>query len=31
MTSADFATWLNGCVGALFVYLGIKLALARQT
>lgn len=26
-----FAAWLNGCVGALFVYLGIKLALARQT
>lgn len=28
--STRFAAWLNGCVGAIFVYIGIKLAFARQ-
>ena len=25
-----FAAWLNGCIGTVFVYLGVRLALARQ-
>jgi threonine/homoserine/homoserine lactone efflux protein len=25
-----FAAWLNGCVGAVFVYLGVRLAFAKQ-
>jgi threonine/homoserine/homoserine lactone efflux protein len=30
LKSTRLAAWLNGCVGALFVYLGIKLAFARH-
>lgn len=29
LKSTRFATWLNGSIGALFVYLGIKLAFAK--
>jgi threonine/homoserine/homoserine lactone efflux protein len=30
LKSSRFAAWLNGCVGAVFVYLGVRLAFAKQ-
>ena len=30
LTASRFGRWLNGCIGAMFVYLGVRLALAKQ-
>jgi threonine/homoserine/homoserine lactone efflux protein len=30
LKTTRFAAWLNGCVGAVFVYLGVRLAFAKQ-
>jgi threonine/homoserine/homoserine lactone efflux protein len=30
LKASGFGRWLNGCIGAMFVYLGIRLALAKQ-